>query len=123
MVPADLRHFEEAAIGTAQIDSGEAHDAARNDPQSRMAAHLLALVEQQLHPHTNTQQRRPRGHGIPQRLLEAGRAQIRGRIAERAHARQHDARRAREPRRRSDHLRRRARRLQRLVDAAQIPTP
>ena len=67
-------------------------------PSPRMPPHLLALVEEQLHPHADAQQRRsglrwPAGSGASKPAAR----QVGGRIAERADAWQHDPGRARQP--------------------------
>ena len=86
-----------------------------------MAPHLLALVEQELHPHADAQQRHARGDGVEQRPLKARPPQIRRRIPERADAGQHDPGR---PGSSPGSVTIRAGapgRLQRLVDVAQVP--
>jgi len=59
LVPADLRHLEHAAIRPHHV-CGKAHHAPRDDAQSGVPPHFLALVEQHLHADTDAQQRRPR---------------------------------------------------------------
>ena len=75
----------------AQTAGLKARDGAGDQPEPRRAPELVGVVEQQLHPEADAEQRQALGHQPADQVREAERVEVAHRLREGAHAREHEA--------------------------------